>query len=133
MKKYFFLLFLLLVYFFLKINVKTKPVFINDETTNDVCKIKIVYENGKNSNDVKKIFDNYNNEYYIKKIIMDNNEYDVGCDTFDKCINQIVNTDSSFENKYIVNGFKIKEIYFLAYKKNIISYLNKNDIIYTNY
>lgn len=104
MKKYLFLILLFILYIFLKSNIKVKPVI--NYNVNDGER-KIIFENGININELKNKLLNYEGKYLITKI----NDIEVKCSYINECINQIYEQeDKYFEEKNIVNGFKVDNI-----------------------
>lgn len=133
MKKYFFLLFLFIIYLVILLNNNdTKYVNLNQNIDNHILDITLNFDSGINSNDLNKIFSEYNKEYYIKEISLSDEKIELSCDSFLVCVIDIFELkDDNFYNKYIVNGFKIKNINFITYKDDIISFLDNKKINYT--
>lgn len=133
MKKYFFLLFLFVMYLLISLNNnETKYVNLEQNIEDNILDVTLNFNNGINSNELNKIFSEYSKEYYIKEISLNNEKIELSCDSFLICINDIFElNDNAFYNKYIVNGFQIKNISFIAYKDEIISFLDNKKINYT--
>lgn len=132
MKKYLFLLFLLLIYFILLLFPKTNNVLSYDDNgEKGVISVVINYDNGINSNDLKTFFDKYNKEYYVLKMEVNSDELLVSCSDFSSCISDVYKiNDNDFEINYISTGFRINKVYFIAYKEEIEPYLNSKNVIY---
>lgn len=132
MKKCLFLLFLLVIYFILTLSPKTKDVLSYEDLKNDgVVMIEIKYENGVNSKELKTLFDDYDGEYYVSKLDINGEEIMVSCSNFKKCIDDIYAFNNlEFETNYIVAGFRITSIYFIAYRDEIEKYLSYNNVVY---
>lgn len=124
MKKYLFLLFLLLIYFILLLFPKTNKVLSYDDEQTGIINVILNYDSGINSKDLKLFFDGYNKEYYVFKIDINNNETSVSCSDFEKCISDVYKmSDNDFETNYMATGFRINKVYFIAYKDEIEPYL----------
>ena len=136
MKKYLFLLFMLVVYILLLIRNNTKNVanFNNLSNNNSTINIDIYFENGINSKKLVDEFKNYNYEYLIKNINIGNNSINLNCKLIEKCINNIYDmNDDDFYNKYIANGFRIEKLTIITDKNHIINYLKNKDYLYRIY
>ena len=126
MKKYLFLLFLLIIYFVININQDTKEVLyeINDSDIY-IGSYKLKFPLGINSNDLINKLSNYNNDILIIKI----NNIDVKCEDINNCIKQFYDQkDEEFIIKN-VSSFKIDSIEFIADKQDINVFLEKEDLI----
>ena len=126
MKKYLFLLLLLIVYIALNISHNTKEVSYE---TNDsdiyVNSYKLKFPLGINSNDLINKLSNYNNDILIIKI----NNIDVKCKDINICIKQFYDQkDEEFIIKN-VSSFKIDSIEFIADKQYINVFLEKENLI----
>ena len=136
MKKYLFLLFMLVVYILLLIRNNTKNVanYNNLSNNNSTINIDIYFENGINSKKLVDEFKNYNYEYLIKNINIGNNSINLNCKLIEKCINNIYDmNDDDFYNKYIANGFRIEKLTIITDKNHIINYLKNKDYLYRIY
>lgn len=126
MKKYLFLLLLLIVYIALNISHNTKEVSYE---TNDsdiyVNSYKLKFPLGINSNDLINKLSSYNNDILINKI----NNIDVKCEDINNCIKQFYDQkDEEFIIKN-VSSFKIDSIEFIADKQYINVFLEKENLI----
>ena len=131
MKKYLFLLFLLLVYFILLSFPKTNNVLSYADERTGVISVVLNYDNGINSKDLKLFFDKYDKEYYVFKMDVNNNETLVSCSDFNDCISDVYEiSDNDVETNYMATGFKINKVYFIAYKEDIEPYLIEKNIVY---
>ena len=136
MKKYLFLLFMLVVYILLLIRNNTKNVanYNNLSNNNSTINIDIYFENGINSKKLVDEFKNYNYEYLIKNINIGNNSINLNCKLIEKCINNIYDmNDDDFYNKYIANGFRIEKLTIITDKNHIINYLKNKYYLYRIY
>ena len=136
MKKYLFLLFMLVVYILLLIRNNTKNVanYNNLSNNNSTINIDIYFENGINSKKLVDELKNYNYEYLIKNINIGNNSINLNCKLIEKCINNIYDmNDDDFYNKYIANGFRIEKLTIITDKNHIINYLKNKDYLYRIY
>lgn len=132
MKKYLFLLFLFIIYLALQFNNKTEYSFseVNGSNSN-VIETELIFDNGINSKELNNLFNSYDGQFYIKEIYTLDNTYEVSCENYNECINQIFSfNDTSFNSKYITTGFSIKKIILLAYNDEIIPFLSNNGIVY---
>lgn len=133
MKKYFFLIILFIVYLILSSLNNTKQVLSITDADNDstVITVRLNFTDGINSKRVTNLLDNYNKEYYIKNMIGKFN-YDVSCTNIKICIDNVFkDKDDEFYNKYISTGFLINSIELIAYKEEILTFLDNNGILYT--
>lgn len=90
------------------------PVFLYEDKIG-VSDIRISFKNGINSNELIKTLDEYKEDYYVKKINVNKDNYFVSCEDIRKCIDKIFDEESNnFNNTYITNGFKINEINLLT-------------------
>ena len=126
MKKYLFLLLLLIVYIALNISHNTKEVSYE---TNDsdiyVNSYKLKFPLGINSNDLINKLSSYNNDILINKI----NNIDVKCEDINNCIKQFYDQkDEEFIIKN-VSSFKIDSIEFIAYESDIKTFLENDNLI----
>lgn len=135
MKKYLFLLVLLMFYFILTITPKTINVLsYDDEEKVGVVKILINYKNGVNSNDLLLFFNDYNKEYFVSYLKIGNHEIPVSCEEFNECVNEVYEYfDKEFMLEHLIAGFKVDGISFIAYKDEIEKYLKDNKVDYTIY
>ena len=134
-KKYLFLLLLLIIYVTISLKPRTvKVLSYEDKTKSGVLPVVISYETGENCNDLKEFFDLYKDEYYVSSLNVNDNEIPVSCTNFNTCIKQVYEYfDNDFEVKYMATGFKINEVRFLAYKENIKGYLSENSIVFNTW
>lgn len=132
MKKYLFLLLLLIIYLMLISFPKTaKVTYYDNKKNSSIVTVMLNYENGINSKDLEKLFENYSKEYYVTKLKVNKKELDVSCSNITSCIDNVYKlSDPDFETNYIATGFKINKIYFLAYKQEIEKYLKAKDVTY---
>ena len=126
MKKYLFLLLLLIVYIALNISHNTKEVSYE---TNDsdiyVNSYKLKFPLGINSNDLINKLSSYNNDILINKI----NNIDVKCENINDCIKQFyqqMNEEFIMKN---ISSFKIDSIEFIAYESDIKTFLENENLI----
>ena len=126
MKKYLFLLLLLIVYIALNISHNTKEVSYE---TNDsdiyVNSYKLKFPLGINSNDLRNKLSNYNDDILINKI----NNIDVKCENINDCIKQFyqqMNEEFIMKN---ISSFKIDSIEFIAYESDIKTFLENENLI----
>ena len=128
MKKYILLLFLFFVYIILSIN-NTLVSIQNSNISVDVLDIEFV--KGINSNNLKNIFEKYKYDYLINKFFLDKNEVTMKCNNISNCIDDFLSTnynDNYYD--YLLNGFKIKKISIVTYKKEFTRLLKDNDVSY---
>ncbi len=132
MKKYLFLLCLLVIYLILMLTPKTTDVIsYQDIKKEGVVTVMIYYENGINSKDLKTLFDDYEGEYYVLKLQVNKEDIMVSCSDFKNCIDEVYSfNNNEFETNYITTGFKINRVYFISYRDEIEKYLNSNQIVY---
>ena len=132
MKKYVFLLFLFIIY--LLINVKNNNPVISYQNNNNksVLDFTLSFETGINSNDLVKVFKEYDKDYYINEIYIDDKILDVSCTYLSKCIDEAFNLENEeFKIKYLIKGFKINKVNLIAYKDEIEPFLQKENISYS--
>lgn len=134
MKKYFFLLFLFIIYLCLVINNKTlvEPVISYDDKYKDgVCDVTLEFEEGINSNHLVNLFNSYNDEYYIYGLSLKNKNLKLSCTNIENCIKNVYEQEDEFFSLInISSGFKVEEINFLAYENEVIKYLDDNNLAY---
>ncbi len=133
MKKYLFLLFLFIIYIFLIISDKSKPVISYDDVNNyGVSTVDITFEDGISSNKLDKLFNKYSDEYLVTNMKLKNNgDYKLSCNYISKCIKDIyAEEDNYFNVTYISNGITITDMTLIAYTDNITEFLNQNNIYY---
>ena len=133
MKKYLFLLGLFILYLFLNFNNKTEPVLSeNNRYDNGVSEVTIKFDTEINCNNLEKKFSAYENDYYVKQMVIKDKTINISCNDFKKCIDDVYEEENNiFLINYISNGFSVKEVTFLAYTDEIITFLNTNDFNYT--
>lgn len=133
MKKYLFLLGLFILYLFLNFNNKTEPVLSeNNRYDNGVSEVTIKFNEEINCNNLEKKFSAYENDYYVKQMVIKDKTINISCNDFKKCIDDVYEEENNiFLINYISNGFSVKEVTFLAYTDEIIPFLNTNDFNYT--
>ena len=133
MKKYLFLLGLFILYLFLNFNNKTEPVLSeNNRYDNGVSEVTIKFDTEINCNNLEKKFSAYENDYYVKQMVIKDKTINISCNDFKKCIDDVYEEENNiFLINYISNGFSVKEVTFLAYTDEIIPFLNTNDFNYT--
>ena len=74
---------------------------------------------------------NYNKEYYVYALKVNDNKINLSCDLIDDCINEVYDEENNlFYLKYLTSGFKVDEIEFIAYKDEVLPFLNKNNLAY---
>lgn len=135
MKKYLFLLFLIGVYALILFNNKdnktSNVISYLDENRNAAITVKIKFKDGINSNNLKKLFYTYDKDYYIFNIYADKEDIKVSCDSIDWCIDSVYEEkDEYFYKSRLTSGFKIDSISLLAYKEEIIPFINNNNLDY---
>lgn len=132
-KKYLFLFVLFLVYVILKTKLQVMPVLsYKDKFDQDVLEVTLNFTNGINSESLKNIFSNYNDEVFFHSIKTMNSSLEISSSNIDDVINMVYEQeDELFYISHITSGFKIEEITLLAYKDEIIPFLDENDLIYT--
>lgn len=126
MKKYLFLLLLLIVYVILNVKDDTRKVSyeMND---NDIYinSYRLKFPVGINSNDLINKLSNYNDDILINKI----NNIDVKCENINDCIKQFyqqMNEEFIMKN---ISSFKIDSIEFIAYESDIKTFLENENLI----
>ncbi|MEG2311638.1 MAG: hypothetical protein RSB72_02955 [Bacilli bacterium] len=132
MKKYFFLLFLFIIYLII-INTKTKEVNIetNDVLNKNVIEVTINFINGINSKKLGDTFENYNREVKFKKIETNNDVYDLSCNKISSCQKEILDTFEDEKNfLYLTNGLLIKKVNLVSYKEDLVKFLEYNKFDY---
>lgn len=131
MKKYILLLFLFFVYIILSIN-NNKTTLVSIQNSNiSVDILDIEFVKGINSNNLKNIFEKYKYDYLINKFFLDKNEVTMKCNNISNCIDDFLSTnynDNYYD--YLLNGFKIKKISIVTYKKEFTRLLKDNDVSY---
>ena len=131
MKKYILLLFLFFVYIILSIN-NNKTTLVSIQNSNiSVDVLDIEFVKGINSNNLKNIFEKYKYDYLINKFFLDKNEVTMKCNNISICIDDFLSTnynDNYYD--YLLNGFKIKKISIVTYKKEFTRLLKDNDVSY---
>ena len=131
MKKYILLLFLFFVYIILSIN-NNKTTLVSIQNSNiSVDVLDIEFVKGINSNNLKNIFEKYKYDYLINKFFLDKNEVTMKCNNISNCIVDFLSTnynDNYYD--YLLNGFKIKKISIVTYKKEFTRLLKDNDVSY---
>lgn len=132
MKKYLFLLFLLLVYFILILKPKTTNVLSYEDIKKDgVVTVMLDYKNGINSNSLITLLDDYNGDYYVSKLEINDADGYVSCSNIKKCIDDVFEiNDTEFSTNYMASGFKINKAYLIVYKDEIENSALLNDVIY---
>ena len=133
MKKYLFLVGLFVVYLILSFNNKSVPVLSYQNKYDDgVSTVNIIFNEGINSKSISDLFDGYKSEYYVEQIKLNSEDVSVSCTNINDCLNKIYDEHSErFNVLYMPNGFSVKEISLLAYTDEIISFLDKNNLVYT--
>ncbi len=134
-KKYLFLLVLFIIYLILKVNAQeeTMPVFSYDNEQRSIKNITIRFENGINSTELSNKFKEYENDYLISGIKLDDREFNLECNDIEQCLNDIFCLeDKDFNQKYLLNGFKINEVNFISYDDSGTSMLSDEDFICVN-
>ena len=131
MKKYILLLFLFFVYIILSIN-NNKTTLVSIQNSNiSVDVLDIEFVKGINSNNLKNIFEKYKYDYLINKFFLDKNEVTMKCNNISNCIDDFLSTDYNDNYyDYLLNGFKIKKISIVTYKKEFTRLLKDNDVSY---
>lgn len=131
MKKYILLLFLFFVYIILSIN-NNKTTLVSIQNSNiSVDVLDIEFVKGINSNNLKNIFEKYKYDYLINKFFLNKNEVTMKCNNISNCIDDFLSTnynDNYYD--YLLNGFKIKKISIVTYKKEFTKLLKDNDVSY---
>ena len=131
MKKYILLLFLFFVYIILSIN-NNKTTLVSIQNSNiSVDVLDIEFVKGINSNNLKNIYEKYKYDYLINKFFLDKNEVTMKCNNISNCIDDFLSTnynDNYYD--YLLNGFKIKKISIVTYKKEFTRLLKDNDVSY---
>lgn len=131
MKKYLFLLFLFFLYLTVVSLPKTASVLSYDDKQSGVVNVMISFDGGINSNDLKLFFDNYNKEYKVYNINVKDGDILVSCSDFDNCLKMVYELNNEdFETSYLVNGFMVNDVSFLAYKEEIDEYLYNKSFVY---
>lgn len=133
MKKYLFLLFLIGVYVLILFNNKdnktSNVVSYLDKNRDGTISVKINFKDGINSNNLKKLFYTYDKDYYIYNIYIDRENIKVNCDSIDWCIDSVYEQKDDYFNKSrLTSGFKVDSISLLAYKEDIIPFINDNNL-----
>lgn len=134
MKKYFFLIFLFIICLILNLNDNSteKVISYEEKSKEYIISINLDFNEGINSNKLNELFNKYDKEYYIRKISLNDEVLEISCKELSECIKETFNLkDNDFYNKYIVNGFKINNLNLIAYKDEIIPFLNNEKISYT--
>ncbi len=132
MKKYLFLLLLFIVYLVLLLQKDdSKMVSYENLNNTNAVKVLIKFENGINSSNLLTLFSDYDNDYYVYSLDIYNEEIGLSCNLIQDCINDVFNQkDELFYLNYITNGFKVDKMSFIAYKDEVINFLEKNDLAY---
>lgn len=126
MKKYLFLLLLLIIYIFLNVKPVTKEVSY-DVNNSDIYinSYKLKFPVGINSNDLINKISNYDKDILINKI----NNIDVKCENINDCIKQFyqqMNEEFIMKN---ISSFKIDSIEFISYESDIKTFLENENLI----
>ena len=67
--------------------------------------------------------------YYIYNIYTDRENIKVNCDSIDWCIDSVYEQKDDYFNKSrLTSGFKVDSISLLAYKEDIIPFINDNNL-----
>ncbi len=132
MKKYLFLIILLIIYIVLITGKKTEKVLsYNDLGNENVSEFNLVFKNGINSNNLSVLFNQYEGEYLIKNISLNETKADVKSNNITDCIKQVFSSENNaFSEIYMASGFKVNELSLLAYNDEIIPFLEENNIYY---
>lgn len=131
MKKYILLLFLFFVYIILSINNNKTALVSTQNSNSSVDVLDIEFVKGINSNNLKNILEKYKYDYLINKFFLNKNEVTMKCNNISNCIDDFLSTnynDNYYD--YLLNGFKIKKISIVTYKKEFIRLLKDNDVAY---
>ena len=126
MKKYLFLLLLLIVYVIL--NVKDDARKVSYEMNDNgiyINSYRLKFPVGINSNDLINKLSNYNDDILINKI----NNIDVKCENINDCIKQFyqqMNEEFIMKN---ISSFKIDSIEFITDEDNIKVFLENEELI----
>ena len=131
MKKYILLLFLFFVYIILSINNNKTTLVSVQNSNSSVDVLDIEFVKGINSNNLKNILEKYKYDYLINKFFLNKNEVTMKCNNISNCIDDFLSTnynDNYYD--YLLNGFKIKKISIVTYKKEFIRLLKDNDVAY---
>ena len=131
MKKYILLLFLFFVYIILSINNNKTTLVSVQNSNSSVDVLDIEFVKGINSNNLKNILEKYKYDYLINKFFLNKNEVTMKCNNISNCIDDFLSTnynDNYYD--YLLNGFKIKKISIVTYKKEFTELLKDNDVTY---
>ena len=131
MKKYILLLFLFFVYIILSINNNKTTLVSTQNSNSSVDVLDIEFVKGINSNNLKNILEKYKYDYLINKFFLNKNEVTMKCNNISNCIDDFLSTnynDNYYD--YLLNGFKIKKISIVTYKKEFAELLKDNDVSY---
>lgn len=131
MKKYILLLFLFFVYIILSINNNKTALVSTQNSNSSVDVLDIEFVKGINSNNLKNILEKYKYDYLINKFFLNKNEVTMKCNNISNCIDDFLSTnynDNYYD--YLLNGFKIKKISIVTYKKEFTRLLKDNDVSY---
>lgn len=131
MKKYILLLFLFFVYIILSINNNKTTLVSVQNSNSSVDVLDIEFVKGINSNNLKNILKKYKYDYLINKFFLNKNEVTMKCNNISNCIDDFLSTnynDNYYD--YLLNGFKIKKISIVTYKKEFTRLLKDNDVAY---
>ncbi len=131
MKKYILLLFLFFVYIILSINNNKTTLVSTQNSNSSVDVLDIEFVKGINSNNLKNILEKYKYDYLINKFFLNKNEVTMKCNNISNCIDDFLSTnynDNYYD--YLLNGFKIKKISIVTYKKEFTRLLKDNDVSY---
>lgn len=132
MKKYLFLLLLFIIYLILlQLSDEDEVISYDELNTGSAVNVLVSFENGINSNNLSTLFNNYNKEYYVYALKVNDDKINLSCDLIDDCINEVYDEENNlFYLKYLTSGFKVDEIEFIAYKDEVLPFLNKNNLAY---
>lgn len=135
MKKYLFLLFLFGFYLGLclyKENVVSNVVSYKDIKINETNEFNIQFKNKINSYELNKMFSDFNFNYYITSLYINEDNTDIKCSDFNNCVKDVFSiNDNYFYHKYIASGFNIDGFSIIAVSNDLISFLELNNLNYT--
>ena len=115
----------------LQLSDENEVISYDELNTGSAVNVLVSFENGINSNNLSTLFNNYNKEYYVYALKVNDNKINLSCDLIDDCINEVYDEENNlFYLNYLTSGFKVDEIEFIAYKDEVLPFLNKNNLAY---
>ena len=73
----------------LQLSDENEVISYDELNTGSAVNVLVSFENGINSNNLSTLFNNYNKEYYVYALKVNDNKINLSCDLIDDCINEV--------------------------------------------